>query len=416
MGMDFTSLHRAVGAQPQPLTNELLSEAVAAGVAETHDLDWKSQLPPKKALPQSDFPKDVAAMANNGGGLIIFGVKENQKTATERVDVGDFDEGYERALRMAAITSVSPPVFGLKIHRLGTEANQDRAVVVEVAASLDGPHLIFRNELFGAPVRSDSDTVWMKERQIEAMYKARFEERRHAAEVLDALYSGEAGGRDATERAWIIGVAHPRIPVFHKQPDRDLARQIFSKSTGVALALAGRSGVHPLENVDVKNPRPGLRRWIAVNTAKSEQARWKEAWVGVHQDGSVTVAAAVGGHRSSAGKYLEGHLVEGRGIESAVADLMALIRTTAKSTGNDNYEIRVGVEWAGQQPLQILTVDNMGFTYEDVSTPLHRFVPVEMSVDAQASDTDFQRSVYELAKDCVNQGGVSNLQLIKSPD
>ena len=72
---------------------------------ETTDLDWKSELPPAKGLPQTDFPKDVAAMANSGGGVIVFGVRESQKAATERVDVGEFDEAYERSLRSAATVS-----------------------------------------------------------------------------------------------------------------------------------------------------------------------------------------------------------------------------------------------------------------------------------------------------------------------
>lgn len=33
-------------------------------------------------------------------------------------------------------------------------------------------HLIFRNDYFAAPVRNDADTVWMKERQIETMYRS----------------------------------------------------------------------------------------------------------------------------------------------------------------------------------------------------------------------------------------------------
>lgn len=96
--MRFTALHRALGRGPGPLTDELLDSAVAAGATESDDLDWKSELPPQKGLPQTDFPKDVAAMANSGGGLIVFGVHESQKAATGRTDVGDFDEGYERSL------------------------------------------------------------------------------------------------------------------------------------------------------------------------------------------------------------------------------------------------------------------------------------------------------------------------------
>ncbi|MFF0726042.1 hypothetical protein [Streptomyces sp. NPDC004134] len=125
------------------------------------------------------------------GAVIVYGVQETQKAATERVDVGEFEEGHERALRSAAITAISPPVFDLRVNRLKS-AGGDRAVVVEVPSSVDGPHLIYRHEYFGAPVRNDSDTVWMKERQIEAMYRARFGERRHATEALDALVADAA--------------------------------------------------------------------------------------------------------------------------------------------------------------------------------------------------------------------------------
>lgn len=209
-GMTFTALHRALGVSPAPLTSELLDAAVTGGVVETNDMDWKSELPPAKGLPQTDFPKDVAAMANSGGGVIVYGVRESQKAATERIDVGEFDEAYERSLRSAAITAISPPVFGLNVHRLGDEGK--RAVVVEVPASIDGPHLVYKNDYFGAPVRNDSDTAWMKERQIEAMYRARFDERRHATEALDNLFAEAAGGRDTDKRAWLIAVAHPRVP------------------------------------------------------------------------------------------------------------------------------------------------------------------------------------------------------------
>jgi hypothetical protein len=411
--MTFTAIHRALGVAPGPLTDELLDAAVAAGVVETYDLDWKSELPPAKGLPQTDFPKDVAAMANSGGGVIVFGVRESQKAATGRVDIGEFDEAYDRSLRSAAITAVSPPLFGLNVHRLGTEGN--RAVVVEVPASLDGPHLIYKNDYFGAPVRNDSDTVWMKERQIEAMYRARFEERRHATEALDALFGEASAGRDSDKRAWLIAVAHPRIPRLQDRLTRDEARTVLSETEKLALHYAGRGGVHPLESVDRHNPRPGLRRWVAVNTATDDRAIWKEAWASIHHDGSVTLAAAVGGHRMSSDGYFEGWQVESSAVECSIADLMGLIRATANATGNDEYDVRVGIEWAGEQPLTILTKDNLGHTYEGVSTPLHRYTPVETTVNAVEADLDYYWHVHDLAQDCVNQGGISNVRMIQPP-
>ncbi|WP_434966265.1 AlbA family DNA-binding domain-containing protein [Janibacter indicus] len=411
--MTFTELHRALGLAPGPLTDQLLDEAIAAGVAETDGLDWKSELPPARGLTQTDLPKDIAAMANSGGGLIVYGVTESQKAATGRVDVGEFGESYERTLRSAAITAISPPVFGLVVHRFGGQGC--RAVAVEVPASVDGPHLIYRNEFFGAPVRNDSDTVWMKERQIEAMYRARFDERRHAAEALDSLYAEAAAGRDLAKRAWLIATAHPRVPSLHGRLSREQARETLGKATPLALRYADRRGVHPMENVDGTNPRPGLRRWAAANTATSERSIWKEAWASIHHDGSVSIAAAIGGHRMSRDGHFEGSQVQSTAIECGIADFMALLRMTAEATGSSEYDLRVGVEWAGAEPLSILTSDNFGYSYDGTSTPLHRYTPVEATVDASEPDLDYERHVYELAEDCVNQGGISNLEVLTQP-
>ncbi|MFJ8657424.1 helix-turn-helix domain-containing protein [Streptomyces rochei] len=417
--MSFTALHRALGLAPGRLTDAVLDAAVAAGVAETDDLDWKKELPPARGLPQTDFPKDVAAMANSGGGIIVYGVREEQKAASERLDVGILDEPHERALRSAAITAISPPVFGLRITRLD-EREGCRAVAVEVPASVDGPHLIYRNDYFGAPVRNDADTVWMKERQIEAMYRARFEERRHATEALDTLYDETSAGRDTGNRAWLIAVAHPRIPRVQARMSREEAREILKKAEPVTLSLCSSRYPHPLENVDRLNPRPGLRRWVAVNTAVSKHSIWGESWASIHHDGSVALAAAIGSHPTGRGwdspeNKFAGWEVQGTTIECGVSDLMAMLRTTAQVTGSDEYDIRVGIEWQGDHPLMILTQDTMGFTYSDVSTPLHRFTPVETTVNGQAAEDDFVSRVYDIAQDCVNQGGLSNLLLLKPP-
>ncbi|WP_454301178.1 AlbA family DNA-binding domain-containing protein [Salana multivorans] len=393
----------------------MLDAAVQAGVEETDDLDWKSELPPAKGLSQTDFPKDVAAMANSGGGVIIYGVRESQKAAQERVAVDELDERYESAMLSAAISAISPPVFGLGVHRLGDA--ETRAVVVEVPASVDGPHLIYKHDYFAAPVRNGADTVWMKERQIEAMYRARFEERRHAREVLDSLYAEAAAGRDSVSRTWLIAVAHPRVPRVRSRMTRDAARSVIEDASHLSLRYAAReSGAHPFESLDRANPRPGLRRWVAVNTAVSERTRWREAWASIHDDGSITLAAAIGGHPMSRDKAFEGGQVRATAIECGIADAMALLRKTARATGHDEYNLRVGVEWTGTGPLTILTIDNFGDVYDSVSTPLHRYTPVETTLNAAGSDLDYHQHVHDLAQDCVNQGGISNLRAISLPE
>lgn len=94
--MTFTPLHRSLGLAPSELTDKLVDQAVAAGVTESYDLDWKSQRPPAKNLTESEVLKDIAAMANSGGGMIVYGVTEKQKAATGCKYTGDFTENHER--------------------------------------------------------------------------------------------------------------------------------------------------------------------------------------------------------------------------------------------------------------------------------------------------------------------------------
>jgi hypothetical protein len=165
-------------------------------------------------------------------------------------------EGHERGLRSAAVTAISPPIFGLRVVQVGEPGNQ--WVVVVVPPSVDGPHLIYKNDFFGAPIRNDADTVWMKERQIEAMYRARFDERRRSTEALDKLYGEAAAMRSGDSPAWIVAVSHPRLPLAAaKRPDQTCARMALEEAGKKALVYVGRGSTHPIENTDRNNPALG---------------------------------------------------------------------------------------------------------------------------------------------------------------
>ncbi len=113
--------------------------------------------------------------------------------------------------------------------------------------------------------------------------------------------------------------------------------------------------------------------------------------------------------------YFEGSQVQSDAVECGVAGLMALIRTTADATGNDEYDVRVGIEWTGSEALTILTVDNFGHSYGGVSTRCTAHACREHR-ERGGSDLDFYWRVHDLAQDCVNQGGVSNVRLIRPPE
>lgn len=411
--MLFTALHRLLGRGPGPIDDELIEAAVAAALLETDDLDWKAELPPQKGLPQTDFPKDVAAMANRGGGVIVYGVNETEKRATSRVDVGPVTEGYERTLRAAAWNSITPPVYGLGVFTVGEEGR--RALAVVIPESVDGPHLIYKGEYFGAPIRNDADTAWMKEREIESMYRARFDERRQSNEALNSLYEEARVNWVPGDRAWLVAVAHPRLPLTPPtRPTRSDARSLLLDAVRPAMELAVNHDTHPLFNVERNALRPGLRRWVAVNTSTGRSS-WRAAWIAVHHDGSVSLASAVGGHRMASGDELNLNEIDSVAIECAIADLLGIVRATSEMGGVSEYEVRVGIETNVSSPMNIVTLDNQGFAYRDQSVPFLSYTPISATIVADADWKDFRGQAYALAQDCVNQGGVTNLRLIDAP-
>lgn len=103
----------------------------------------------------------------------------------------------------------------------------------------------------------------------------------------------------------------------------------------------------------------------------------------------MTLAAAVGGHRASRDEYFEGWQVHAKTIECSVADLMALVRATAQATGNDEYGVRVSINWTDEQPIKMVEADMFGDADDSRSTPLHRFTPVEATMNAAESDIDY---------------------------
>jgi len=411
--MDFTALHRALGLARERLSTEMLDTAVTLGVAESDGLDWKGAAPAQRELAQSDTVKDIAAMANSGGGLIVFGVEEVEKRATGRCDVGELGENYVRTLCRVAVSGIQPPVFNLDVRHLG-EAGA-RALAVIVPASTEVPHLIYRNEYFGAPVRNNADTEWMRERQLESMYRARLEERRNSTDALDHLYREIVESQPRPAPTWFIAAARPRIPRSGQRIDREQARLILSKTVPVALSFAGNVayGVHPLECVDRDNPRIGFRRWIAPNAATSERTRCFASRIGVHDDGSVTVAATVGGQSlTSTGKF-EANEINANSVECCIADLMALVRVASSELGTGDYELQLGFEWSGPATDLAMLVPEPGFGLNgDSVVTLSRTAPMITTIRTDLDDAAYRDQVCDLAIDTLNTGGILRPQLM----
>ena len=190
--------------------------------------------------------------------------------------------------------------------------------------------------------------------------------------------------------AWVVAAVGMAVPGL---TDQTVARMAFEQADKNALVYVRGGSPRPLENVDRNNPRPGLRRWTARPMIDGDSHRWKVAWTSIHDDGSVSLAAAVGGHRRSSTEYNDDHVVESRDVETAIADFMGLIREASERLTLSEYEVKVGFEWNKSDPLQLWTIDQMGFSYTSSTIPLAQYTPVEVTIRADAEATDFYQQV-----------------------
>lgn len=196
-----TPLHDALGIDSRDLDIDLVKRACAESVAEAERLDFKQvlPLPTTKVSPEEstsrrlELAKDLAAMANGRGGMIVYGVSDSNNRASEIVDVGDLSGGSAaKGIRQVAYNQVYPPLQ-VRCTPLGGEG--ERVLVVEVDESDDAPHLVLARSggqqgWLIAPYRSGPDTQNMLEKQLEQAYKDRFEGRRLKAEELETVYDG----------------------------------------------------------------------------------------------------------------------------------------------------------------------------------------------------------------------------------
>lgn len=103
------------------LAYSMIQAAVDQRVMENGDLDWKEELPnSRNPRASEEFAKEVAAMVNGWGGMIVFRIAENRESsAAERIVLIEaWSDASERKLRSWAYSLIQPPVHGLKFRAL----------------------------------------------------------------------------------------------------------------------------------------------------------------------------------------------------------------------------------------------------------------------------------------------------------
>ncbi|MGW7425866.1 AlbA family DNA-binding domain-containing protein [Streptomyces sp. NPDC054813] len=372
--MSYTSLHRAIGVPPGPVTAEMLEQAVALGLSEAEDLDWKQDADDVKD--NRETAKDFAALANARGGLIITGVREDGADhAAELLGVPDERAGsLVDKFRQVATSLVRPFIPAFKVYAVPLSASPGRsAVVVEVPRSPEAPHLVVVDkEVMRYPKRVGTDTPWLGESELEAAYGRRFALRQDAQIHLQRLYD-ELRHRSLQQdprRVWVVVTAVPTVPApveLAPTVNPSVADPVMAE---ILDALPGRSQSLLRRHVSTPYPVVGLRRSI-FTPSRPYTAFSDRAQVELHHDGSFG-----GGLNASSDVQIGPTLLPQLHLESAVRDLVTAAVLNAGLRGADGV-LQLRVDILANSPVALAERDGRYDEQIDGSITLDGSLPAQ---------------------------------------
>ncbi|MGL5859292.1 MAG: AlbA family DNA-binding domain-containing protein [Angustibacter sp.] len=343
--MPWTALHRALGETTETLAFDLIQRACEVQLEERADLDWKRGLLPPEG--DDELAKDIAAMANSGGGVIVYGVDEKDGAASKVIPVEVLKEADLRRIRQVAGNLIYPPVVGLQLHRIAPEDNPSGGVLMMVIPdSPEAPHLVHpkgRRDWFTAPWRDGDQTRFMVDRQLATGYREREEHRRFGAASLDDLYRDviTACGADSG-LPWVIAVARPETP--HHRPrtlDQDAATAALNRARDTSKSIETVYWYGPLYTTRGRQVRRGLRMFYQGTPRLDGDESRLRGRVEIHGDGSVAAAFRHAGIPGEEGTEDHVSLLL---LELVGVDLLALVSAAASAVGTSgNYLARLGV-------------------------------------------------------------------------
>lgn len=123
-----------------PKTLEEIQQMIANGIEESIGLDYKAA----DALQNTDgkkkeIAKDVSAMANSAGGIIIYGIKEfsddERRHLPEGITPIHRDDFSKEQLEQIISNNISPKIEGLRIYPIALSDPNEVVYVVEIPQS-----------------------------------------------------------------------------------------------------------------------------------------------------------------------------------------------------------------------------------------------------------------------------------------
>lgn len=410
----FTPIHRALGLEAGNASIDLIQQAIDRRVEETSDLDWKQAVyNSRKPNWDEEAAKDIAAMANSGGGWIVFGVKEGGDTnaASEIVPIAWSAAEQQRILR-TAYAKVGPPVIGIEFYDIPCGDEGGRSVVMmRVPDSADAPHFARKGDnAFVAPRRNGPHTVYMSDREIERGFRERFQHVDDRERLLQDRYERACEALRPENGVFLALAAVPFEQLTRREPAA--ADRVYRYRDDPLLpARAGlRAPRNWWEGGEIKK---GLHQWI-IRASKGVHWKFRKF---LCDDATVLGAYQLGllvRDEDWSDQYPVGLTNHCRAvdIETALIDHVTLLRNHAKERqAHGGFRMRAGLVGIAGKPIVIREMDDWTDRLRDADDmePIMRFQPITIELDPLVEIKELLPVINDLARDLVSQGGVEYL-------
>lgn len=274
-----------LGASFQELDRNHLAMLCTQRVAEGVDLDFKQQNSyTKNAESLDELAKDVTAMANTRGGLIIIGIAEDSQGCAGRLTPVDIDDGIVVQLNNGLRSRVFPflpPDFSIRTIPDMSASPGIGFFLIGIPRSPMAPHAVRPvaggkgQNRYSYARRMDRITAWLDESEIAQAYRDRFRLAEDQAErVRRVLAEGAAWAKPTLpggvqlelalvpnglaerriDRSFIQDVTGflNRMSEFGKSPGRALPQQLLGRMPDVRRGRMHmqRDGVHAVWHTD----------------------------------------------------------------------------------------------------------------------------------------------------------------------
>ncbi|MGM5066612.1 AlbA family DNA-binding domain-containing protein [Rhodococcus qingshengii] len=222
--MEFPRLTAAFGEPVSTLSASAIDAAVEQKMPEDSDLDWKQAHYSNEEKGKNELAKDVAAMANGVGGLIVIGIAEQdgRAAASSTVALGD---GEASRMRQVLAGRIRPFLVGVAIRPVHL-AEDSGYYVISVPRSADAPHAVVKNDLLGFPVRNGTTTRWLSEAEVGVAYRDRFSGRVAIEESLNRVCREGMTKLHRTKGPWICVATTPSIAGTRESSSVSVARTV----------------------------------------------------------------------------------------------------------------------------------------------------------------------------------------------